>query len=333
MESFPKTMRAVFAGDEVDKLVVKEVKTPVPGIGEVLVRINAAPVNPSDLAGIRKAREKGESGNYIPGLEGSGTVVASGKGLLPKLWLGKRVACSSTHHTSGTWAEYVVTRAAMCFPLNKAVSDEQGSMMLVNPLTALAFIDIAKKNNHKAIINNAAASSLGRMVEFLAAKSGIPVINLVRKKEQVETLSKAGSPYVLNTSEDSFIKNFSSLSSKLDATLLFDSVCSPVTGKMINALPEGSSVIIYGNLTGEEFFPVNPRSLIDKDIEIHGFFLGSYAGNNSMFRNMLNLLKVGTLLKDDIRIKINNTYPLEKAQEAVDTYLNNMTEGKILLVP
>ena len=78
----------------------------------------------------------------------------------------------------------MVTGAGMCFPLKKKVSDEQGSMSLVNPLTAIEFIEIARRNKHKALINNAAASALGRMVELLGKKHGIPVINIVRSKKK-----------------------------------------------------------------------------------------------------------------------------------------------------
>jgi NADPH:quinone reductase-like Zn-dependent oxidoreductase len=333
MKPFPEKMKAVFAGASEGQLTVRDVTIPKPGPGDVLVKISAAPVNPSDLAGIRKAREANDIQNFIPGLEGSGTVIAAGNGLLPKLWLEKRVACSAVYHTSGTWAEYMITKAAMSFPLNKNVSDEQGSMMLVNPLTALSFIQLAKENNHKTLINNAAASSLGRMVELIASKYDITVINLVRRSEQAIALKNAGSKYVLNTSDDSFISDFSVLASQLGATILFDSVCSSGTGKMIDVLPEGSTVFIYGNLTGEEFLPVNPRSLIDKDVTIKGFFLGSHAKKAGLVKNMIDLLRVGKLMKTDIRIKIHEKFPLEKVQTAVDSYLENMTEGKVLLIP
>lgn len=333
MKPVPEKMKAVFAGTAEGKLIVREVRTPIPGPGEVLVKIKAAPVNPSDLAGIRKASLRNDTQNFIPGLEGSGVVVAAGKGLLPKLWIGKRVACSSANHSSGTWAEFMVTKASMCFPLKNGISEEQGSMMLVNPLTALAFIEIAKKQNHKAIINNAAASSLGRMVETLARQDNIPVINLVRRPEQAESLKNQGSVHVLNTSGISFIEELADISSKLQATALFDSVCSPLTGKMIEALPDGSSVYIYGNLSGEEFISVNPRSLIDKDIKINGFFLGSYAKQSGLLKNMINLLKAGSMMKTDITIKIHDRFALEKVQDAVDIYLSGMTLGKVLLIP
>lgn len=331
-ELLPMTMKALFLDKQGGNLIVKEINTPAPGPGEVLIRMKAAPVNPSDLARLRNAVADYNLATYIPGLEGSGTVVAAGKGILPRLWMTKRVACSSEYPTSGTWAEYMVTKAGKCFPLNPKVDDEQGSMSLVNPLTALAFFEIVREKRHKALINNAAASALGRMVELLGSQHNIPVINIVRNQDQAEMLLNSGSRYVLNSSSLSFIDDLAGLSHDLKATVLFDSVCSRQLYKMIEVLPAGSSVIIYGNLSGEEQIMINPRSLIDNDIKISGFYLGSRAKENGLLKNIMNLREVGRLMSSDLKINIQGRFPLEKAQEAVDTYLMNMSAGKVLLI-
>jgi len=329
---FPKAMSAVFLEKPGGRLIVKEVKIPEPGPNEVLIKMSAAPINPSDLAQIRNAGSANDLPTFIPGLEGSGTVVAAGKGILPRLWLGKRVACSNEYRTSGTWADYMVTGAAKCFPLGKKVSDEQGSMSLVNPLTALAFFEIAKQNRHRAIINNAAASALGRMVELLGKKHGIPVINLVRNQKQAELLRKLGSKYILDSSDPSFINDLGTLSRELGATLLFDSVCSRQLELMCDALPVGSSIIIYGNLSGEEQILFKPRTLIANNINISGYYLGARAKENGLFRNMMNLRKVSALMSSDLKITIQGRFPLPHIQEAVESYLADMSAGKVLLV-
>jgi NADPH:quinone reductase len=326
------TMRAVFLETQDGPLVSKEVMIPVPGPGEVLVKMSAAPVNPSDLAQIRNAHSEYDLATYIPGLEGSGKVVAAGKGVLPYLWTGKRVACSNTYHTSGTWAEYVVTKAARCFPLGSRISYEQGSMSLVNPLTALAFLEIAKRNKHRAIINNAAASALGRMVELLGNKNRIPVINIVRNKKQAEMLRQTGSEHVLDSSEPSFIEELGTTANYLKATLLFDSVCSRQLEDMVDVMPYGSTIVIYGNLSLEEQIMLKPRTLISKNIKISGYFLGNQAKENGMFRNMMDLRQVSALMSKDLKINIQGRYPLSEVQKAVDTYLGNMSAGKVLLV-
>jgi NADPH:quinone reductase-like Zn-dependent oxidoreductase len=226
----------------------------------------------------------------------------------------------------------MLTGAAKCFPLGKKVSDEQGSMSLVNPLTALAFFEIAKQNSHKAIINNAAASSLGRMVDLLGRKHRIPVINIVRNQVQAGMLRELGSDHILDCSDPSFIDNLGALARDLRATLLFDSVCSRQLELMCDALPEKSTIIIYGNLSGEEQISFKPRTLIANNINISGFYLGSRAKENGLLRNMMNLRKVSALMSSDLKIKIQRRFALSDVQEAVDTYLANMSAGKVLLI-
>ncbi len=325
-------MQAVFLDKSGSRLIVKKVIVPDPGPGEVLVRMSAAPVNPSDLARIRNAPSGYDLNTFIPGLEGSGKVIAAGKGIMPRLWMGKRVSCSAEYHTSGTWAEYMVTKAGKCFPLGSRVSDEQGSMSLVNPLTAITFFEIAKQYNHRAIINNAAASALGRMVELLGNEHRIPVVNIVRNQIQLEKLRQLGSKFILNSSDQSFIKDLGSLAADLRATLLFDSVCSSQLEEMCDVLPSGSRVIIYGNLSGEEKIHVKPGTLIGNNITISGFYLGSRAEENGLLKNIINLRKVNSLLGNDLKISIQGRFPLEDVQKAVETYLANMSAGKVLLV-
>jgi NADPH2:quinone reductase len=206
-------------------------------------------------------------------------------------------------------------------------------MSLVNPLTALAFFEIVKSNGHKALINNAAASALGRMVELLGRKKGIPVINIVRNQKQHEILKKSGSEYVLDSSDPGFIEMLGNTCEKLRATVLFDSVCSRELIKMIDVLPRKSSVIIYGNLSGVEEILVDPISLIGRDIKISGFFLGNKAQENGPVKNMLSLIKVGRLMSSDLKIKVRDRFPLGEVQNAVDSYLGNMSAGKVLLIP
>jgi NADPH2:quinone reductase len=329
----PKTMKAAIFEKSSGDLIVKEIEVPQPGQGEVLVKISAAPINPSDLAMIRKAGKDPKGDSFIPGIESSGVVVAAGKGFLPRLWLGKRVACSANHAGGGTWAEYMVTRAGSCFPLGKKVSDEQGSMSLVNPLTAIEFIEIARRNRHRAIINNAAASALGRMLELLAKKHGIPVINIVRSNKNVMLLKSQGSQYVLDSSDPSFLTDLESMAGDLNATVLFDSVISDQLGQMAGVLPRGSSLVIYGNLTLAEKISINPRSLIDNDIRISGFYLGAVSRKNGMVKNMLNILEVGRLMSSNMKIAVAGRFPLERTREAIDTYVNSMSAGKVLLIP
>jgi NADPH:quinone reductase-like Zn-dependent oxidoreductase len=325
-------MQAVHVEKPGGPLVVRTIPVPVPGKGEVLVKIAASPVNPSDLARIKGLYPGEELLTFLPGIEGSGKVVAAGKGLLPALWLGKRVACSSSSPSSGTWAEYMVTSASLCFPLPDKISDEQGSMLLVNPMTAVAFFDIIQKEKHKAIVNSAAAGALGNMIRMLGKKHHIPVINVVRNDHQVKMLKSEGAAYVLNNSDTDFTSQLSKLASDLSATLGLDPICGSYTHQLLEALPYGSTVIVYGNLSASDQGPAL-RPLISDNKKVHGFYLVNWMKENNMLKILINLRRVRQLLKNDFNISVQNRYPLDKTQLAIDTYLNNMTAGKVLLVP
>jgi NADPH:quinone reductase len=330
--SLPEIMLAVLLSEIDGQLTARHVPIPRPGAGEVLVKMAASPINPSDLARIRNVTDPSDRLWYVPGIEGSGTVIASGKGLLPRLWMGKRVACNSFHNTSGTWAEYMVTPASHCIPIPADISDEQGSMMLVNPMTAVAFFDIARKNRHKAIVNTAAASSLGRMIELLGKKYKIPVIHIIRNEKQKNRLIEQGFRYVLDSSAENFSNDLHSLSHQLNATLVLDAVEGKLTREILLAVPDGSSVILYGNLSGEPP-EIDHRSLVMGNKKISGFFLGNHLKVTSLVKTIRYILRVRRLLRSELKITVQGRFPLEKAQQALDTYLDDMTAGKVLLIP
>jgi NADPH:quinone reductase len=325
-------MKAIIVTAPGGPLELKEVLTPVPGPGEVLVKIEAAPVNPSDLSAIK--RGQGELFiPFIPGLEGAGVVLKAGKGILPTLWLNKRVACSPKKGSGGTWAEFMLTDATRCFPLNKNVSTEQGSMTLVNPLTALDFIAIAKEGGNKTIINNAAASALGRILEHLCRKNAITLINIVRSTEKEEYLRGAGSGYVLNSSDPEFGEKLASLALKLDARLLFDSVCGEGFPVLVKALPENSTVYIYGNLSPSDYVSISPREILSRDITVRGYYLANRIRKQGILQKMKNLYQVGKLMSAGMNSTVRARFPLAQVQQAIDSYLSDMSGGKVIIVP
>src|SRR5215207_1456744 len=131
--SLPATMHAVQLDEPNGNLTVREIPVPRPQAGQVLVRMAAAPINPSDLGALAGFSYSGaRTYPFTPGLEGSGTVIQAGEGLMPRLLNERRVACAALIPGDGTWAEYMVTSARLGVPLNKDVSLEQGAMMLTN---------------------------------------------------------------------------------------------------------------------------------------------------------------------------------------------------------
>lgn len=331
MEKIPESMLAVCV-DSNGRLRHRIIPVPEPGKGQVLVKISAAPVNPSDLARIKHALGTPLQNRITPGIEGSGRVVARGGGILPLLWNGRRVACSPDDDVSGTWAEYMVTSASNCIPLPSDISDEQGSMLLVNPLTAAVFIKKAGVFNAKAIVNTASAGALGRMLEILATERKIPVINIVRKSAQKSVLLSAGSKYVLDTPEDDFDIKLKELASKLGATLFFDAVGGEMTRRLLIASPFGSTVVVYGNLSGNQP-AADHRSLVAEGKTVTGFYLANWLKEASAY-DMLEVIRTARkLLKRNFTIPVQEKVPFAMAQKAVDTYLGGMTEGKVLLIP
>jgi NADPH:quinone reductase len=330
MDKIPDKMLAIRQDAPGGQLYISEVDVPIPNKGEVLVRMSYSPINPSDLSFLKGTYIQRPHYPLTPGIEGSGTVVASGGGLLPSLRLGKRVCCSSVPGKGGTWAEYMVTSAMKVIPLSKGIDMAQASMLIVNPMTALALIDIAKKGKHPAIVNTAAASVLGQMLVKLCQKYNIGLINLVRKEEQADVLKKLGARHVINTSGTNWESTLRSLSNKLNATLLLDAVAGEMTTRLTEAAPNGSTIMVYANLSGNDF-AVNPRTLLQGDKTITNFYLGNWASKQPLLKTLATARKAQKLLSAELKSEIRMIYKLEQVNEAIADYTGEMTGGKVLL--
>jgi NADPH2:quinone reductase len=328
----PDSMQAVQLDKDGGPLTVREIPVPRPGSGEVLVRMAASPINPSDLGFIEGGHGYEKTFPVVPGGEGSGTVIAAGSGLLPNLLLGRRVACAKPSTGDGAWAEYMLTRASQCVPLKKNISFEKGAMLIVNPLTALVFFDILKHGRHAAFVNTAAASALGRMMVRLASKKSIPLINVVRRAEQTEMLYSLGAKHVLVSSEMDFGAKLSTLAHQLKATLFLDAISGEFTQQLIDAAPDNSLILLYSNLSR---LParIAPHSLWRHNIRVEGFYLGTWAAKQSLLKKLSLSLEVQNQVNTDLQVTINKRLPLTSVNEALYLYQKNMTAGKILLVP
>jgi len=325
----PETMKAIRQHKAGGGLSYEEVAVPRPGPGEVLVKMEAAPVNPSDLA-LLSGSYLERSYPFTPGLEGSGTVVAAGSGFLPWLRLGSRVACSPLHGGDGTWAAYMRTSAMNVAPLPGNISSEQGAMMLVNPMTAMAFMHLAREGKHRAMVNNAAASALGKMLIRLTQSHGMPLINIVRKEEHLHELEAMGARHVLNSSSPNFKEDLSRLTEELNATLILDAVTGKQAALLLDAAPRGSTLVAYARLSGEPL-SADPHALITEEKQIQGFQLGNWLHGKSLPFKLRFIGRVRKHLGDDLYSFISRSYPLQKAGEALEHYRANMSEGKILL--
>jgi NADPH:quinone reductase-like Zn-dependent oxidoreductase len=336
MPTLPAAMLAVQLHDyegTPGNLTVAQVPVPRPGPGEVLVKVFASPVNPSDLMFI--------TGNYgfkkplpaIPGFEGSGTVVEAGSGMMARFMMGRRVACAAADAKSagGMWAEYVVTSAKLCIPLRQDVDLEQGAVMLINPLTAWALMEEARRGGHKAAVQTAAASALGRMIGRLGQRFSIPVIHVVRRPEQVELLRNLGAEYVLNSEEAGFEDRLHGLCHRLGATIGFDAVAGEMSGKVLRAQPPGSRLLVYGVLSLAPS-QVGPDSLIFDSKRVEGFWLSAWLRRKTLLEQLRVSRQVQKLLGADLKTEFQARIPLQDAARGLHQYMTNMTAGKVLLV-
>ena len=325
----PKYMWAVRQHKASDSLILEEVEVPIPKSGEVLVKMEFAALNPSDLSFLQGTYAEKPSYPAIPGIEGSGTVVAAGSGILPKLRLGKRVSCTSTKGNGGSWAEYMLTSATHLIPIGK-MNFEQASMLIVNPLTALSFIDIAKANNHKSIVNNAASGSLGKMISQLARSNGLDCINIVRDSKYITQLKKDGAQYILDITSSRFEEEYQKLTKELSATLILDPVGGRMSTTLLKLAPKESVLILYANLS-ESPICIDSRILVQEDKQIQGFYLANYSAKKNILKALSDAKKAKKLINSDLKTKIHKRFSLNDINEAIELYKNNMSKGKMLI--
>jgi NADPH2:quinone reductase len=247
----PSTMREIrslVTPDGKLELSIASVEMPQPQPHEVLVRVEAAQINPSDLGLLLATADletlkttgtadnpvvtadippqtlrglAGRSGQSMPvGNEGAGVVVAAGSSDDAQALLGRTVAIIG----GGTYAEYRSVPAMLCLALPDGTEPAQGASCFVNPLTALGMVETMKMENHTGLVHTAAASNLGQMLQRICLADGVPLVNIVRKTEQEDILRGLGATYVCNSSSPSFMEDLTSALVETGATLAFDAI-------------------------------------------------------------------------------------------------------------
>ena len=147
----------------------------------MLVRVEAAPINPADLIFIAGHYSSDKKPPCTPGMEGSGVVVSAGSGPGATALVGKRIAFVEGKHGTGSWGEYILLKAESAIPIPEEVSLETAACSFVNPVTVLLMLETVKEAGVKTVVSTAAASALGRMLVRLFQSEGIDVINIVRR--------------------------------------------------------------------------------------------------------------------------------------------------------
>jgi NADPH:quinone reductase-like Zn-dependent oxidoreductase len=340
-EIVPREMRALLVERYEDDLSaaiagLKVVKRPIPALsrGQVLVKMQAAPCNPSDLLLLQGRYGKLKTLPAVPGWEGAGKVIATGGGWLARWLVGKRVACGLQEDRDGTWAEYFVARADECIPLKRQLAIDQAASLVVNPLTAIGLLDTARRDGHRAAVHTAAASQLGRMILVMAQRADYPIIHVVRRDAQVELLKSLGAKHVLNSSDDRFSEQLRTDCTRLRATAVFEAVGGDITGTVLNSMPTGSNAYVYGALSGDLCSNIDPIELIFQGKSVRGFYLGQWLRRRGTFGTLRAANRVQRMLVDGaIATTVQRRLSLEEAADGLQQYVDHMTEGKALIVP
>ena len=306
-----------------------DVPAPQPKRGEVLVRMLASPVNPSDLMFIAGKYGLKPPLPATPGFEGVGVIEATGGGFLGWLRKGKRVAVINDR--IGNWGEYTVTSARQVVPVPDALSDEQAACFFVNPATALAMTqDVLKVPRGAWLLQSAACGELGKMVIRLGYKFAFRTINVVRRREQVEELKKLGADHVIVESDGPIPEQLRKLVPD-GVRYAIDPVGGETGSQVIAALSQGGRCLLYGSLS-DDAVSVHPRHFIGNDLRVEGFWLGAWAKKQriltmlKLFRRMRALMSEGVL-----QTQFASTYPLEDVKQAVEHAAAPGKGGKVLL--
>jgi NADPH2:quinone reductase len=230
------------------ELSLVSVSTPTPAANEVLVRIEASPINPSDIGLLFGAADmstatvtQGDHGPVVTarvpekgmkamaarvdmsmpvGNEGAGVVVAAGASEAAQKLIGKTVAVLG----GAMYSQYRCVPVEQCLALPEGATPAEGASSFVNPLTALGMVETMRREGHKALVHTAAASNLGQMLNRICQKDGVGLVNIVRSQEQAELLKKAGAKHVVDSTSDNFMQELTDALAETGATIAFDAI-------------------------------------------------------------------------------------------------------------
>ena len=273
-EQSSKEIRSTVTSDGTLQLSISNTERPTPAENDVLIKVEAAPINPSDLgllisfaADLDSLSISGEGEQAVTtakihpklmaamtarldqsmpvGNEGGGVVVDAGANA--KHLIGKTVGVAG----GAMYSQYRCVPANSCLVMDDGTSSSEAASSFVNPLTALAFVETMRLENHSALLNTAAASNLGQMLVKICQDDGIPLINVVRKPEQVDTLKKIGAEYICDTSDPNFMDSLVDALVATGATLGFDATGGGNEGKLPGQIL--TAMEIAANKTATEY--------------------------------------------------------------------------------
>jgi len=271
-EQYSKEIRSKATSDGNIELSIAKVEKPVPGDDEVLIEVQASPINPSDLglllsfaADVQNINVTGSGddtvatmpvhpalmGSLKPRLDESMPVGNEGAGIIIDAGINAKDLIGKTVGLAGgaMYSQYRCVPAASCLVMDEGTTPKQAASSFVNPLTALAFVETMKMENHTALVHTAAASNLGQMLVKICKDDGIQLVNIVRKQEQVDLLKSIGAEYVCNTSDESFMDDLVTALVETGATLGFDATGGGNNGELPGQILAAMEIAANKNAT------------------------------------------------------------------------------------
>jgi NADPH:quinone reductase-like Zn-dependent oxidoreductase len=353
------------------KLVQKDF--PIPKPHEVVIRVEASPINPSDQGvmfgwsnmanayhegvgpkrvltapisdqGMRIMKARIDQ-NLPVGNEGAGTVVLTGDNPEAKALMGKTVAALS----GSMYAEYCCIPAMTCLPLLNENDAKDGASSFVNPLTALSMVETMKLEGHQALVHTAAASNLGQMLNKICSADKVALVNIVRREEQAVILRDLGAKYICNSSSESFMSDLTDAIHETGATLAFDATGGGNLASQILIAMEGAAArtpgaySIYGSIKHKQVYlygglDVSP-SVLSRGYGmawgVGGWLLPNFLAKIGMEAGNKLRMRVAKELKTTFRSNYTNEISLSDALESnnVAKYFAKKTGEKFLICP
>jgi NADPH:quinone reductase-like Zn-dependent oxidoreductase len=316
-------------GNPAEVLRVEDVPRPEPGAGQVLVRMRARPINPSDLLTVRGLYGALPVPPATPGLEGTGEVAELGEGVT-HLRAGQRVIPLGV---AGTWQEFIVAPAAQLIPVPDRVNDRTAAQFVVNPLTAwIMTVEELDLQPGEWLLQTAAGSTLGRVVLQIAKQHGFKTINVVRRREQAEELKALGADEVICTDEEDIPERVREIAGKEGLHKAIDAVGGETGAAVVRALGRGGVMLVYGLLSGSPM-PLDGGRMIFASTTVRGFWLGDWMRSAPPERQQaVTAEMLRSMATQEIVPPVEAAYPLSEILAAVEHSERPGRSGKVLLV-
>jgi NADPH:quinone reductase-like Zn-dependent oxidoreductase len=324
-----KSVRFYEFGNPAELLKVEEVPQPEPGANQVLVRMLARAINPSDLLTVRGLYGALPQLPATPGLEGMGEVAAVGEGV-KHLRAGQRVIPLGI---AGTWQEYILANPMQLIPVPDSISNQTAAQFVVNPLTAwIMTIEELGLKEGEWLLQTAAGSTLGRVVLQIARLRGFKTINVVRRRAQVEELKALGADEVICTEDEDLGARVKEITGGAGLTKAIDAVGGETGGAVVQAMGRLGVLLVYGVLSLKPI-PVDGGRMIFTSMTIRGFWLTEWFRSappeqqQAVTGELLRLMSTNEIVPP-----VEAEYPLEEVLRAIEHAERPGRSGKVLLV-